>query len=114
MMDNSGDADGTARELEHHRPARRRLGDRGDDVASLVAGRLKAWKAAHPGWSLDRHADLGYWEAFRVRGAERTTVCRHSLDDLDVRVDQILAAEAAEAKAKAAAVRETWGLGPGP
>jgi hypothetical protein len=105
MMDNSGDADG------YHRPARRRHGDRGDDVASLpdayvVVGRVRAWKAAHPGWSLDRHADLGYWEAFRVRGAERITVCRHSLDDLDVRVDEILAAEArAEAEAEAAAVR---------
>lgn len=109
-MDNSGDADGTARELENHRPARRRHGDRGDDVAYVVVGRVRAWKAAHPGWSLDRHADLGYWEAFRVRGAERITVCRHSLDDIYVRVDEILAAEArAEAEAEAAAVR-----GPGP
>jgi hypothetical protein len=109
MMDNSGDADGTARELEYYRPARRRLGD---DVgglldAYLVVERVRAWEAVHPGWSLERHADLGYWEAFRVRGAEWITVCRHSLDDLDVRVDEILAAEAREARA--AAVR-----GPGP
>lgn len=97
-MDNSGDTDGTARGLEYtYRPARRR---RGDDVATmldtyLVAERVRAWEGAHPGWSLDRRGELGYWEAFCVRGAERTVVCRHSLDDLDVRVGEILAAEAA-------------------
>lgn len=104
MMGNSGDTGGTA-------TRRRRLLD-----DYLLAERCRAWGPAHPGWSLDRRADFGYWEAFRVRcgGAERTVVCRHSLDDLDVRVDEIMAAEAkAEAAAKAA-VREAWGLGPGP
>lgn len=110
-MDNSGDADGTARELEYHRPAWRLLGD--DDVASLLdayllAERFRTWEAAHPAWSLDWWADFGYWEARRVRGAEWIIVCRHSLDDLDARVDEILAADA---RAEAAAVR---GHGPGP
>lgn len=122
-MDNSGDADGTARELEYYyRPARRRRGDDGDDVASLldaylVTERFRAWEAAHPEWSLNRRGnfgDPGYWEALRVRRAERTVVCRHSLDDLDVRVEEILAAEARAEAAKASAVRESWGLGPGP
>jgi hypothetical protein len=119
MMDNSGDKDGTARELEYDfRPARRRRGDDGDDVVSLldaylVAEWFRAWEAAHPEWSLNRRGDFGepgYWEAFRVRGAERTVVCRHSQEDLEVRVEEILAAEA-RTEAATAAVR---GPGPGP
>ena len=109
-MDNPGDTDGTARKLEYQRPAWRLLGD---DIGSLLdayllAERYRAWEAAHPGWSLDWWADFGYWEARRDLPGLRVVVCRYSLDDLDARVEEILAAEAG-AEAEAAAVS-----GPGP
>lgn len=110
MMDNSGDADGAARHLEY-RPAWRIFGDDAIGLleAYLLAERFRAWEATHPGWSLDWWADFGYWEARLIRGAERIIICRHSLDAIDVRVKEILAAEVKAAAILAAAVAAVWG-----